>query len=135
MQIDGRCHCGNITFTAEADPNDVLICHCSDCQSLSGSAFRTVVLVASETFVLEGDPKTYVKTAASGRDRIQTFCPTCGSPLYSCYPGDEPQMLGIRLGTVRQRDRLPPKAEYWTCSAQDWAEGISGSENSYSQDG
>jgi hypothetical protein len=27
MKIDGRCHCGNITFEAEVDPATVAICH------------------------------------------------------------------------------------------------------------
>jgi hypothetical protein len=39
MKIDGRCHCGFITFEADADRADALICYCTDCQSLSGSAF------------------------------------------------------------------------------------------------
>jgi len=38
MKIDGHCHCGQITFEAEVDPNSVMICHCTDCQRLSGSA-------------------------------------------------------------------------------------------------
>ena len=40
MKVDGACHCGRITFEAEIDPERVRICHCSDCQVLSGSAFR-----------------------------------------------------------------------------------------------
>jgi hypothetical protein len=40
MKIDGRCRCGNITFAAEVDPATVVICYCTDCQTLSGSAFR-----------------------------------------------------------------------------------------------
>lgn len=44
MQIDGRCHCGFISYEAEIDPEKVMICHCTDCQTLSGSAFRTVAL-------------------------------------------------------------------------------------------
>jgi hypothetical protein len=43
MKIDGRCHCGNVSYEAEIDPEKVMICHCTDCQMLSGSAFRTVV--------------------------------------------------------------------------------------------
>jgi hypothetical protein len=50
MKIDGGCHCGYITFEAEADPEKTTICHCTDCQHLSGSAFRTVVRVAGDTF-------------------------------------------------------------------------------------
>ena len=42
MKIDGGCHCGYVTYDAEADPDDALSCSCTDCQTLSGSAFRTV---------------------------------------------------------------------------------------------
>ena len=45
MKIDGGCHCGFITYEGEADPDKAAICHCTDCQTLSGSAFRTVVPV------------------------------------------------------------------------------------------
>jgi len=37
MKVDGRCHCGYITYEAEIDLEN-LICHCTDCQTLSGSA-------------------------------------------------------------------------------------------------
>jgi hypothetical protein len=29
MKIDGRCHCGEITFEAAADPDALHICHCA----------------------------------------------------------------------------------------------------------
>ena len=32
MKIDGGCHCGYITYEAEADPANAMICHCTDCQ-------------------------------------------------------------------------------------------------------
>jgi hypothetical protein len=38
MKVDGGCHCGYITYEAEADPEKTTICHCTDCQQLS---FRT----------------------------------------------------------------------------------------------
>ncbi len=67
MKVDGRCHCGRITFEAEIDPAKVLICHCTDCQTLAGSAFRTVVRVPPDAFrLLSGQPKVYVKQADSG---------------------------------------------------------------------
>ena len=64
MKIDGGCHCGYITYVAEIDPDKVGICHCTDCQTLSGSAFRTSVPAARDAFSLRtGQPKIYVKTA------------------------------------------------------------------------
>jgi hypothetical protein len=126
MKIDGGCHCGFIQYEAEIDPDDVLICHCTDCQTLSGSAFRTVVFASEDDFMLRtGQPKVYVKTtAASGSPREQTFCPECGSPIYSAPVGGTSRRLGLRLGTVRQRDQLPPKFQYFSHSAQAWLDGL-----------
>ena len=52
MKIDGRCHCGYICYEAEIDPETVAICNCTDCQTLSGSAFRTVVPTEKGSFRL-----------------------------------------------------------------------------------
>ena len=121
MKIDGSCHCGFIAFEAEADPQKSAICHCTDCQTLSGTAFRTMIVVPSKDFkLLSGSPKTYVKTGESGRKRAQTFCPECGSPLYATGAGDDTKFFNIRLGTVRQRAQLPPKVQFWCRSALPW---------------
>ena len=84
MKIDGRCHCGEITFEAEVDPDALHICHCTDCQTLSGSAFRMNIPASAEHFMLRGTPKTYIKTAESGNKRLHAFCGTCGTPIYAC---------------------------------------------------
>ena len=41
MKVHGKCLCGDITFTAEVDENSARICHCTDCQINSASAFGT----------------------------------------------------------------------------------------------
>ena len=111
MKIDGACHCGHIAYEAEIDPEQVEICHCTDCQKLSGSAFRIVVPAAENDFgLLGGTPKFYVKTAESGAKRLQAFCPQCGTSIYATAAGDGPKVYGIRLGTARQRDRPPSEA-------------------------
>ena len=57
MKITGGCHCGAITYEAEVDPGKVSVCHCTDCQTLTGSAFRIVVPAKREGFKLKGEPK------------------------------------------------------------------------------
>jgi hypothetical protein len=121
MKIDGGCHCGYITYVAEIDPGKVGICHCTDCQTLSGSAFRISAPAAKETFSLRsGEPKIYVKTAESGNKRAQAFCPECGTAIYAADVTD-PQVFNIRVGTARQRAELRPKSQGWCRSALDWA--------------
>ena len=102
MKITGGCHCGAITYEAEVDPGKVSVCHCTDCQTLTGSAFRIVVPAKREGFKLKGEPKIYVKTGESGRRRAQGFCYNCGTPIYSADVAD-PQVFNIRVGTARQR--------------------------------
>ena len=105
MKIDGGCHCGNITYTAEVDPDKVGICHCTDCQTLTGTAFRVSVAATKEAFHMTGQAKIYVKTAESGAKRAQAFCPECGTPIYSAAV-DEPQAETKNPGMVPLRARL-----------------------------
>ena len=126
MNIDGACHCGNISYQAEVDPAQVLICHCSDCQTLSGSAYRVVAPALEGSFkLLSGTPKTYVKIAQSGVKRAQVFCPYCETPIYAGPVGEGSSMIGIRVGTISQRDHLPPSKQYWCDSARDWVQDLS----------
>ena len=121
MKIDGGCHCGRITYEAEINPESVVICHCTDCQTLSGSAFRTVAPSEEGSFrLLAGELKVYIKTAESGAKREQAFCPECGTPIYATSVGDGPKVHGLRAGTIRQRDDLAPVKQLWTRSAQHW---------------
>jgi len=120
MHITGGCHCGKIAYEAEINPEQVAICHCTDCQILSGTAFRTIVPAKREGFrLLAGEPKIYIKTAESGNKRAQAFCADCGTPLWATSPTD-PQVFGLRVGSIRQRNELKPRRQSWFRSAQGW---------------
>lgn len=123
MQIAGACHCGRISFTAEIDPSRVTVCHCTDCQVLSGAPFRAVVPAAIETFVLKGEPKRYIKTAESGNRRVQAFCPDCGTALFATAP-ENATNVNIRLGCVKQRASLAPTSAVWQRSSLPWIGGV-----------
>ena len=70
--------------------------------------------------LLSGEPKIYVKTGESGTKRVQSFCPECGTPIYSSTIADGPKVYGVRVGTSRQRDQLVPKTQLWCRSSQRW---------------
>jgi hypothetical protein len=119
MHIDGACHCGLIRFTAEIDAKRVMVCHCADCQVLSGASFRVSVCAPVETFVLHGQPKSYVKVAESGNRRVQLFCPECATPLFATAPENATFVI-IRLGCVKQRAQLTPVVQLWQRSSMPW---------------
>ena len=126
MKVDGACACGAIRVEAEADPDNTNMCHCTDCQTATGTAFRVSVRVPGENLKVTGKPNIFVKkTAESGQPRVQAFCGACGSPLYSTTVGDGVQPLYmLRVGILRQRDQFVPKRQIWWRSAQPWVTEI-----------
>ncbi len=120
MKIDGRCHCGAISFEAEIRPEYVILCHCTDCQVMSSAPYRASVPVKAENFTIQGEPKIYVKIADSGAKRALAFCGTCGTPIYSTTPENQ-ALYNLRLGAVNQRAQLPPQSQGFCGSAMPWA--------------
>jgi len=126
MKVNGSCHCGQITYEADVDPERVGICNCTDCQVLTGSAFRVSVPAPAAAFRLPtGHPKIYVKTADSGVKRRHSFCPNCGTPVSASADVDDPPSYSLRVGCLAQRAQLPPKRRIWCKSALVWAQNVS----------
>lgn len=127
MNINGGCHCGNIEYTAEIDEQKIALCHCTDCQQMSGSPFRGVVFASEDNTMLNGTIKDYIKQSAnSGNPRAQGFCPECGTHIYATSVGNEPKIYGFRIGTIEQRNQLTPTIEIWCDSRQSWVKPVEG---------
>lgn len=102
------------------------ICHCIDCQRLTGSPYRVTVTTEAENIRQTGaKPKCYVKTGDSGRRRLQYFCGECGTPVFVTGEGEAARSWGIRWGSIDQRAELKPTRQSWCKSAIEWARDIS----------
>jgi hypothetical protein len=116
-----------VTYEAEVEIDDIAICHCLDCQRLSGSAFRANVPARADAFrVRTGTPRRYVKTGDSGARRLHAFCGTCGSPVYSCA-AENPLAYTLCVGALNQRQELGrPKRQIWTRRRLPWIPALDG---------
>lgn len=124
VTVHGACHCGSISYVAEIDPSRVTLCHCTDCQVLSGCAYRvSVPALRGQVEILQGSPVVYVNTADSGARRAQALCGKCGSPLFT-WDLASPDRWGLRMGAIAERARLPPTGQVWCKSALAWAQDI-----------
>ena len=125
MKVEGECHCGAIQFEAQIEAEKIVVCHCTDCQVLSGTAFRTVVFTLPDALTFsKREPKVYVKTAQSGNPRAQGFCAECGSAIYATSVGDGPKVYGLRAGSLKQRETLVPTRQVWRSSALSWVDDV-----------
>ena len=125
MQVEGKCHCGKIAYEATVDPDTVLLCHCTDCQTLTGSPFRANIQAPAASFVLLlGEPKIYTLW----KRPIAETCPDCGTPIYASAISNPPS-YSLRVGSIQQRKELNrPKRQIWCRSALSWSMDLNGVE-------
>lgn len=122
MDINGACLCGDITWEAVIDPALVGVCHCTDCQTVGGTAFQFTTRVARHNFrLLSGTLTTYIKVAESGNPRAMSFCGRCATMIHTGNT-DETGLLSLRLGGCHQKHELTPQFQIWCQSAMQWAE-------------
>jgi hypothetical protein len=117
--ITGRCLCGGVTYSVDAEPVWQGVCHCSNCQRQTASAFSTIVGVLSKALTVQGSTIATFKTASEGYQSTteRRFCFTCGSPIFSTIES-MPGLTFLKAGTIDDISWFEPTAEIWTRSSQ-----------------
>jgi hypothetical protein len=119
--LSGRCLCGNVTYSADAEPVAQVLCHCTNCQRQTGTAFSIVIGVPTAAFHVEGSTLASFPTDGEihGTTTLRHFCSNCGSPIYSSVEAT-PDVVYIKAGTLDDASWLTPNAEVFTRSALPW---------------
>ena len=117
MKMIGRCLCGKLTYSADAEPALVCVCHCKDCQRQAGTAFATLVIIPNETFRMEGESKTFTQPGGSGQPVKRRFCPECGSTV-TLDAAVLPNMVLITSGTLDNSSFVKPTRNIFCDSAR-----------------
>lgn len=127
MTIEGGCRCGAVRYTlALDDPPRTYACHCTDCQTWSGSAFSQQVVVTEDALHASGPITIYALTSPSGRISRQRMCEICHTRIFNTNSA-RPGIAVVRAGTLDRSNELIVTAHIWTRSKQPWlelAEGV-----------
>ncbi len=118
INVNGDCHCGNITISATIKKSEIRACHCTDCQKFSGAPFRAIAVASYDKISIKGTPKEYIKIGDSGNKRIQSFCSICGTQLFATNM--DKTLFNIRTGLLDQRNELKPNRHVFTASSMTW---------------
>lgn len=83
--INGACQCKKTTFEIEHETSykpPVMICHCTDCQRLSGGFSTYNISFPLSSITWTGlDPGKYEQAGDSGTVNTKVFCKQCGSTM------------------------------------------------------
>tara|TARA_B100000674_G_scaffold52450_1_gene36258 strand:- start:32186 stop:32566 length:381 start_codon:yes stop_codon:yes gene_type:complete len=98
----GGCGCGAIRYRVTAEPLISYLCHCTECQRRTSSAFGLNMQIPAQSLVIEqGKPTSRTRIAASENDLALNFCGDCG--------------------TLDDPGWVPVKPHIWADSALSWA--------------
>jgi hypothetical protein len=135
----GGCSCGKTRYAITVMPILTFTCHCTACQTQTGNAFSTALVLNADACKFEaGEMRPRTRVADSGRSVTWWTCAECGTWIssgamaetaWSATPGPgtarpatpaPATYLRLRAGTLDDTTWLRPTAHFWTRSAQPW---------------
>ncbi|MCC5611669.1 GFA family protein [Nostoc sp. CHAB 5834] len=118
--MDGGCGCGQVRYRISAPQTPVVYaCHCTDCQTQSGSAFALQMPIFEAMLSVTGEVISGERTQPSGAIGTIFACSKCLVRLYS-KNSTRPGMVTVRVGTLDASKDVVPKFHLWTGSRQSW---------------
>lgn len=120
---EGGWVCGTVRYRPVGVPNPTLtgVCHCTNCQRRTGSAFGISVYFAdTDVVITQGELKSYTyRSDESRRWARMEFCPTCGTTVMWTAEA-APGFRGVAGGTFDDPNWFELHVHAWTRSAQHW---------------
>ena len=122
MTVGGGCRCGAVRYMLALDAlPPTYACHCTDCQTWSGSAFSQQAVVAEDAIDVSGPIRIFELTSPSGRISRQRMCEICHTRIFNTNSA-RPGLAVVRAGTLDRSNELVVTAHIWTRSKQPWLE-------------
>lgn len=116
LPLSGGCQCGAARFRMHGAPLVFYLCHCSECQRQTSSAYGESLRFRREHLEVTGELKLIERQAESGARRQGWFCPYCGVRIWHGSTGSEE--INIKAGTLDDTSWLVPAGHIWTRSKQ-----------------
>lgn len=116
LPLTGGCQCGSVRYRIRSKPYVFYLCHCTECQRHTSSAFGESLRVRSSDFEMQGEVALFTRQSESGNRREGHFCPSCGVRIVHGTAGSE--MVNVKAGTLDDTGWLVPAGHIWTASKQ-----------------
>ena len=115
--IQGSCHCGAVSYEADAPLRGIAHCHCPTCRKTHAAAFSSIAAVPREQFRwIGGEEKLSRYESSPGKFRY--FCSVCGSHLFAERPEDKRVMLA--MGCVDNHLVETRQVHIWCSEGASW---------------
>ncbi|MBC7281790.1 GFA family protein [Hoeflea sp.] len=116
LPLSGGCQCGRIRYKMLGAPLVFYLCHCTECQRHTSSAFGESLRFRRDDLDVGPGLRCIRRQSESGREREGWFCPECGVRIWHGTSGSAE--INIKAGTLDDTSWLIPAGHIWTRSKQ-----------------
>ena len=119
--MTGSCHCGSIQYEFSGEPFTCYACHCTDCQTQSGSAFSMSMIVPLPSLKVRTGECAKYRQSKNESYVEHYYCEACGTRLWG-VGSTAPGLAFLKPGTLNDTSEVQHVAHFWTKSAQLWVQ-------------
>ncbi len=117
--LKGGCNCGAVRWRLSSAPGFSFLCHCRRCQRATGGGHAPAFKAARADLTVTGETRSWTTRVDSGFDVTNSFCPNCGSPLFSAT-ARFPEDVAVFAASLDDPSIFRPQAVIFTETAQPW---------------
>lgn len=115
-ELSGRCLCGEVHWTTDADPLWSGHCHCDSCRRATGAPFTSFFGVPRASVAWHGEMTCFATSEGQVERR---FCKACGTHMSYQYAG-WPDETHLYASALDDADRFKPAAHFHYAERLDW---------------
>ena len=118
LPLTGRCGCGAVAFELSAPLQAAAYCHCTRCQSRTGTAVQASARIEPGSFSLTaGEEHLRDWSPPGGLSKV--FCGECGSALFAWDP-ETKEVSIVRMAAIDGDPGVRPQARQYVAYAAPW---------------
>lgn len=113
----GGCQCRRVRYQCDSEAHEIFVCHCTNCQKQSSSAFGISFVVPFTSFsVTHGAPEFFEWNSDSGNRRRGAFCSCCGTRLWHEAANEKVEWVNIKAGSFDDSVDVSNAIHIWLAS-------------------
>lgn len=118
-KVEGRCACGDVSYSLCEQPKFSYLCQCRQCQRATGSGHAALMMVRADSLDISGSMRFFDQLTDSGNTMSRGFCPNCGTPIVLQSSG-HPEVRFMTAGSLDNADVFQPSQLLWHSQGHSW---------------
>lgn len=119
-KLEGGCLCGTVAYMVEDNFTKLIVCHCTQCQQITGSAHASNLLTDPDNIIWLSGKDQLIRYDDPERDFTKVFCSKCGSGLP--FVNKSRTHLIVPAGSLRQAPSFSSRENLFCSEQPSWCQ-------------